>query len=173
MMLHFEAIDSLIPDIVLNGLFVPSTSIDVPASGTTPATTRDVVKAPTLWSDEDKRKIGSDAKARTQIAISLPNSVYNSVCRLPNAQKMWDALNIAYEGKEEVKQNNIIALKRQYELFFCHKGESLVDIYIRFTSLLNDLAAMEIHIGVFEVTKKFVNSLPPSWESVVTSLKEL
>ena len=30
---------------------------------------------------------------------------------------------------------------------------------------------MEIHIGVFEVTNKFVDSLSPSWESVVTSLK--
>lgn len=134
MMLHFESIDTTVPSFAENWPFVPNSPLDVPASETIHVTTREVVKESSLWIEEDKRKVGLDVNARTHIAISLSNFIYNSVCRLLISKQICDTLDVASKWKDEVKENNIIFLKvnmnysfviRENLLWICRQGSLL------------------------------------------------
>lgn len=54
-------------DIVLNVPFIPKSPLTVPASRSTHATTREVAKAPSLWTDDEKSKVGLDVKAEHKL----------------------------------------------------------------------------------------------------------
>ncbi|KAJ9542212.1 hypothetical protein OSB04_028718 [Centaurea solstitialis] len=46
----------------------------------------------TDWNDEDRRLVNIDTKARSLIAMSLPDDVFHSVCHLRSAKEIWDTL---------------------------------------------------------------------------------
>nr|GEU48274.1 retrovirus-related Pol polyprotein from transposon TNT 1-94 [Tanacetum cinerariifolium] len=51
------------------------------------------------------------------------------------------------------------------------KGESLRDFYLRFSLLLNDMNIYNMKLEQFQVSTKFLNTLPPEWSKFVTDVK--
>ncbi|KAJ9544291.1 hypothetical protein OSB04_023998 [Centaurea solstitialis] len=83
-----------IPYFLENGPHVPTQTVHpIPAAGGQPAIPeRELVKPVTDWNDEDRRLVNIDTKARSLIAMSLPDDVFHSVCHLRSAKEIWDTL---------------------------------------------------------------------------------
>ena len=105
MVLFLEGVDPTMPYYMENGPYVPST-IDpaVPAAeGRAAIPERLIPKEIHMWTDEDKKKVAIDTKARSILSMALPDEVYHSVMNLRTSKAMWDTICVQYEGTTEVQ----------------------------------------------------------------------
>ncbi|KAI3729105.1 hypothetical protein L6452_17754 [Arctium lappa] len=173
MMLFLEGADPTIPEYIENGPYEPVRIIAaVPATATTEAVPeRYVVKEIRQWSDEDKKKVGIDARAKTIISMALPDEVFHSIMHLKTSKEMWETICVQYEGTTEIQETRKINLVRQYESFIAGKNESLSDVHQRFNCLIIDLRTVGRTYSNSEVLTKFLECLPESWDSYSMCLK--
>ncbi|KAJ9536639.1 hypothetical protein OSB04_un000188 [Centaurea solstitialis] len=124
----------------------------------------------TFWNDEDRRLVNIDTKARSLIAMSLPDDVFHSVCHLRSAKEIWDTLCVQYEGTAVLMESRKIFLVRQYESFIHQKDETLSQLHQRFNCLLIDLKTIGTTYSNSEVVTKFMEALPEHWEIYTSCL---
>ncbi|GJX77219.1 hypothetical protein Tco_0324030 [Tanacetum coccineum] len=92
----------------------------------------------------------------------------------------------AIQANCDVKATNIIlqglppevyALERECKLydefdkFAYKKGETLRDLYLRFSLLLNDMNIYNMKLEQYQVNTKFLNIIPPEWSKFGTDVK--
>src|SRR5581483_5493372 len=173
MELFLAGTDPQIPHFIENGPHVPTSIIpSVAATSTTPVVPeRSFVKLVANWSDEDRRLVNIDTKARSLIAMSLPDEVFHSICKLKTAKEIWDTCCLQYEGADALIESRKIHLKRQYEKFIAAKGESLSQTYQRFNCLLIDLKTYDVSYSNSQVITKFMEALPDHLENYTMCLK--
>nr|GFB36882.1 hypothetical protein [Tanacetum cinerariifolium] len=75
------------------------------------------------------------------------------------------------QGTSLTKQERECKLYDEFDKFAYKKGETLRDLYLRFSLLLNDMNIYNIKLEQFQVNTKFLNSLPPEWSKFVTDVK--
>ncbi|KAJ9556409.1 hypothetical protein OSB04_011023 [Centaurea solstitialis] len=173
MELFLSGSDPQIPYFLEHGPYVPTSLLPVvAAASTTPAAPeRTFVKQVSNWTDEDKRLVNVDTKARSLIAMSLPDEVFHSISKLKIAKEIWDTLCIQYEGADALIESRKIHLIRQYEKFIAAKGETLAQTHQRFKCLLIDLKTYGIVYSNSQVITKFMEALPEYWETYTMCLK--
>ncbi|KAJ9539324.1 hypothetical protein OSB04_032057 [Centaurea solstitialis] len=172
MELFLSGSDPQIPYFLENGPHVPTQTVHpIPAAGGQPAVPeRQLVKTVTDWNDEDRRLVNIDTKARSLIAMSLPDDVFHSVCHLRSAKEIWDTLCVQYEGTAVLMESRKIFLVRQYESFIHQKDETLSQLHQRFNCLLIDLKTIGTTYSNSEVVTKFMEALPEHWEIYTSCL---
>ncbi|KAJ9561348.1 hypothetical protein OSB04_006508 [Centaurea solstitialis] len=172
MELFLSGSDPQIPYFLENGPHVPTQTVHpIPATGGQPAVPeRELVKPVTDWNDEDRRLVNIDTKARSLIAMSLPDDVFHSVCHLRSAKEIWDTLCVQYEGTAVLMESRKIFLVRQYESFIHQKDETLSQLHQRFNCLLIDLKTIGTTYSNSEVVTKFMEALPEHWEIYTSCL---
>src|SRR5581483_6996051 len=161
MELFLAGTDPQIPHFIENGPHVPTSIIpSVAATATTPVLPeRSFVKLVANWSDEDRRLVNIDTKARSLIAMSLPDEVFHSISKLKTAKEIWDTLCIQYEGADALIESRKIHLIRQYEKFIAVKGETLSQTHQKFNCLLIDLKTYDVTYSNSHVITKFMEPL--------------
>ncbi|KAJ9544835.1 hypothetical protein OSB04_024542 [Centaurea solstitialis] len=164
--------DPQIPYFLENGPHVPTQPVHaVPPAGDQPGIpARELVKPVMDWNDEDRRLVNIDTKARSLIAMSLPDDVFHSVCHLRSAKEIWDTLCVQYEGTAVLMESRKIFLVRQYESFIHQKDETLSQLHQRFNCLLIDLMTIGTIYPNSEVVTKFMEALPERWEIYTSCL---
>ncbi|KAJ9546608.1 hypothetical protein OSB04_019151 [Centaurea solstitialis] len=172
MELFLSGSDPQIPYFLENGPHVPTQTVHpIPAAGGQPAIPeRELVKPVTDWNDEDRRLVNIDTKARSLIAMSLPDDVCHSVCHLRSAKEIWDTLCVQYEGTAVLMESRKIFLVREYESFIHQKDETLSQLHQRFNCLLIDLKTIGTTYPNSEVVTKFMEALPEHWEIYTSCL---
>ncbi|KAJ9536321.1 hypothetical protein OSB04_un000501 [Centaurea solstitialis] len=172
MELFLSGSDPQIPYFLENGPHVPTQTVHaIPAAGDQPPIpARELVKPVTDWNDEDRRLVNIDTKARSLIAMSLPDDVFHSVCHLRSAKEIWDSLCVQYEGTTVLMESRKIFLVRQYESFIHQKDETLSQLHQRFNCLLIDLKTIGTTYSNSEVVTKFMEALPEHWEVYTSCL---
>nr|GEW30887.1 hypothetical protein [Tanacetum cinerariifolium] len=75
------------------------------------------------------------------------------------------------QGTSLTKQERECKLYDEFDKFVYKKGESLLDYYLRFSLLLNDMNIYNMKLEQFQVNTKFLNTLPPEWSKFVTDVK--
>ena len=75
-----------------HGPYIPTTLVVVvPATATTAAIPeRTIVKNVTQWTEDDKRLVNIDTKARSLLSMSMSDDVFHSVCHLKTSKEIWD-----------------------------------------------------------------------------------
>ncbi|KAJ9552545.1 hypothetical protein OSB04_016590 [Centaurea solstitialis] len=172
MELFLSGSDPQISYFLENGPHVPTQTVHaIPAAGNQPALPeRELVKPVTDWNDEDRRLVNIDTKARSLIAMSLPDDVFHSVCHLRSAKEIWDTRCVQYEGTAVLMESRKIFLVRQYERFIHQKDETLSQLHQRFNCLLIDLKTIGTTYPNSEVVTKFMEALPEHWEIYTSCL---
>ncbi|MCH88300.1 phytoalexin-deficient 4-2 protein, partial [Trifolium medium] len=162
MSIHIQSLDMDVWDAVVNGRFQPQ----VVANGVA----REKLKAD--WSDDDKKKVQCDLKARNILISSLGVNEYHSVSHCKTAKAMWDALEILHKRTDDVKQSKINTLVQQYELFRMEDGESISSMQMRFTHIVNKLQNLGKDIPNQDCTNKILRCMTREWQPKVTTIKE-
>nr|GFB97624.1 hypothetical protein [Tanacetum cinerariifolium] len=83
-----------------------------------------------------KRK---EFKARSLLIQGLPNDIYSLIDSNETAKDLWDALARHMLGSEYGEQDRKAAVLYEYETFKLTEGELLLDTYIRYLQVINDL----------------------------------
>ncbi|XP_057999032.1 spindle assembly checkpoint component MAD1-like [Hevea brasiliensis] len=120
------------------------------------------------YNELDWKKVSSNAKALNILHCALDATEYNRISGCTSAKEVSDKLEVTYEGTNQVKESKANRLVREYELFEMKPGETISEMSIRFTDLVNVLKALEKEFTEEELVKKVLRSLPKSWETKVT-----
>lgn len=118
-------------DAVENGPFVPKHEVNCAS----------VDKPKTFWTDEEKKKVQYNLKARNIITSALSYEFYR-VSNCKTAKDMWDTLQLTHEGTTKVKRARMNTLTHEYKLFRMKQGESIQDMRKSFNHIINHLRAL-------------------------------
>ncbi|MQL73049.1 hypothetical protein Taro_005400 [Colocasia esculenta] len=84
-----------------------------------------------------------------------------SACK--SSMEMWEKLRITYEGTDMVKETKIDILVTQYERFQMQSGETITQMYSRFTDIINGLAGLEKIYEMGDMTSKTTKTKEEQW----------
>ena len=93
MSVRIQSVDMHVWEAVVNGRFQPQIATDDDNG-----VVLDKPKAD--WSDDDKKKVQNNLKARNILISSLRVNEYHSVSHCKTSKDMWDALETLHEGIE-------------------------------------------------------------------------
>jgi len=116
--------------------------------------------------------IEKNAKAKKLLYFGLGSDEYTRISECESARDIWDALQVAHEGTNQVKQSRIELLMRKYELFEMGDRETIMDMYTRFTHITNKLKSLGKTLTTEESVRRILRFLPRSWEAKVTTIQE-
>ena len=73
---------------------------------------------------------------------ALERNEFNRVSNCKTAHEIWHILEVTHEGTNSVKESKISVLVHKFELFTMNEGESMKDMYTRFTDITNSLIGL-------------------------------
>ncbi|XP_019263333.1 PREDICTED: uncharacterized protein LOC109241077 [Nicotiana attenuata] len=91
------------------------------------------------YTDEQAVVISVNTKAKNMLYNAISGEEYEKISSCETAKEMWDKLKVTYEGTHKVKETRINLLVREYELFQMKDGESVEEMFSRFSKILRDL----------------------------------
>jgi hypothetical protein len=130
MCIHMTSRDKELWNVIVTGPFIPTRT---DANGIV------TLKPKNKWTTDEERKWSYDLKARNILISSLGIDEYFRISNCRSAKNMWDTLEIAHEGNNDVKQSKINSLTQEFELFRMKVGETISDMQKRFTYFTNRL----------------------------------
>nr|GEW08219.1 hypothetical protein [Tanacetum cinerariifolium] len=112
----------------------------------------------------------------TQVSISGTSSTEQppmkdkSTCN-KTTKYVWDALGRHMLGSEYGEQDRKAAVLYEYKTFKATEGELLLDTYIRYLQVIDDLKKCGYSKDNCELNFKFLNNLQPEWKQYATMMR--
>ncbi|GJY18909.1 copia protein [Tanacetum coccineum] len=94
---------------------------------------------PLLVTGEEKKTRKIDRLARSLLIQRLLNDIYSLIDSNDTAKDLWDALERQIRGSEYDEQDRKAVILYGYETFKTTEGEQLLDTYLRYLQVINDL----------------------------------
>ncbi|XP_070049193.1 uncharacterized protein [Nicotiana tomentosiformis] len=161
---HIIGEDYELCDIITDG---PLATMKINAEG------EEVPKTRADYTADDLRKWEKNAKANKWLVCVLGPDEYNRIQSCTTAKEIWDTLQVAHEGTAQVKRSRDTLLYSQYENFSMKEGETIQEMYTRFTTLTNELKSLRrTLLEEDKVEKILTRVLPVSWERKITAIQE-
>ncbi|XP_075076675.1 uncharacterized protein LOC142163301 [Nicotiana tabacum] len=114
------------------------------------------------YTDAYRKVVEKNFRAKKILVCGIGHDEYNKISACEIAKEIWKALQIAHEGTTQVKQSNIDMLTTEYELFRMKDDESIQDMHIRLTSIINELHSLGEIIPSNKLVRKILSILPSS-----------
>ncbi|GAV60838.1 UBN2 domain-containing protein, partial [Cephalotus follicularis] len=130
------------------------------------------LKLRSSYTDDDRKKVQLNAKAKHVIICALNSNEFNRVSSCATAKEMRDRLEVTYEGTNQVKDAKINMLVREYEMFSMKENENISGMFVRFTNIINSLQSLNKCYTNSEMVRKILRCLPKSWMPKVTAIEE-
>nr|GEV89489.1 hypothetical protein [Tanacetum cinerariifolium] len=125
-----------------------------------------------FWTAEEKKTRKIDRLARSFLIQRLLNDIYSFIDRNETAKDLWDALERQMHGSEYAEQDRKAAILYEYETFKATEGEQLLDTYLRYLQVINDLKKCGYKKDNCELNYKFLNNLQPKWKQYDTLMRQ-
>nr|GEZ81075.1 ribonuclease H-like domain-containing protein [Tanacetum cinerariifolium] len=117
-----------------------------------------------MWSDQEKKIQKIDRLARSLLIQGLSNDIYSLINSNKTAKDLWDALARQMIGSEYGEQDRKATVLYKYETFKATEVELLLDTYILYLHVINDLKKCGYSKDNYELNFKFLNNLQPEWK---------
>ncbi|GJS78700.1 retrovirus-related pol polyprotein from transposon TNT 1-94 [Tanacetum coccineum] len=130
------------------------------------------LKDPQFWTAEEKKNQKIDRLARSLLIQGLPNDIYSLIDSNDTAKDLWDALERQMRGSEYGEQDRKAVILYEYETFKATEGEQLLDTYLRYLQVINDLKKCGYKKDNCELNYKFLNNLQPEWKQYGTLMRQ-
>ncbi|GJZ41956.1 hypothetical protein Tco_0588842, partial [Tanacetum coccineum] len=104
---------------------------------------------------------------------ALPRKEYERIFMCNTAKAIWKTLLITHQGNNQVKDNKIDLLIKQYEQFVISEDESIDNAFARFNTIITSLKALDEGYSSKNYVRKFLRDLHPKWRAKVTAIEEL
>ncbi|XP_071739730.1 uncharacterized protein [Rutidosis leptorrhynchoides] len=124
----------------------------------------------TQWTDQDAILYRLDRQIRSIIGNAISVPILRKLGHAKTGKAMWYILLNDLEGVIVVKTQKKKNFVRLYENFTAEPKESLFDLHLRFQVLINDLEGAGVIKTQAEFCQKFVDALPETFESIITSM---
>nr|GEZ28371.1 hypothetical protein [Tanacetum cinerariifolium] len=130
------------------------------------------LKDKSMWSDQEKRVQKINHQARSLLIQGLLNDIYSLIDSNKTAKDLWDGLTRHMLGSEYGEQDRKATVLYEYEKFKATEGELLLDTYIRYLQVINDLKKYGYSKDNCELNFKFLNNLQPEWKQYAKMMRQ-
>jgi len=96
---------------------------------------------PSTYTEDDRKQLARDAKTLGALELALVPELRRSFKQYKNGKELWDAIQERFEGNHELKNNKLTMLKKQYERFQWQRDETVKQLMMRFSTLVNQIGA--------------------------------
>nr|GEV66631.1 hypothetical protein [Tanacetum cinerariifolium] len=117
---------------------------------------------------EEKKTQKIDRLARSLLIQGLPNDIYSLFNSNETAKDLWDALERQMRGSEYGDQDRKAAILYKYETFKATEGEQLLDTYLHYLQVINDVKKCGYKKDNCELNYKFLNE----WKQYGTPMRQ-
>ncbi|GKE08562.1 hypothetical protein Tco_1412113, partial [Tanacetum coccineum] len=125
-----------------------------------PKTAQGDAKPENQWTKEERRVVNQDQRLKNIIISCLPDEIIESAISCGTDKDTWTDLVHSFEGPFDTKENRIMDLKLEYQMFRAKPYETLSQTYTHYKTLLNELANDGVNLSKHKIDVGFVNSLP-------------
>ena len=101
-----------------------------------------------------------NAKAKKLLYFGLSPDEYTRISECESTEDIWEALQVAHESTNQVKQSRIELFIWKYELFEIGDHETVMDMYTHFTHITNELKSLGKTFTIEELVRKILRFLP-------------
>ena len=98
---------------------------------------------------------------------------YNRISQCKTVKEVWRILQITHEGTNQVKDSKVRILENDYEMFKMKPNESIVEMFTRFTGIINGLEGLGKRVSEQDKVSKILKCLPLKWNSKMEVIKEV
>nr|GEV26455.1 hypothetical protein [Tanacetum cinerariifolium] len=130
------------------------------------------LKNKSIWTDQEKKIQKIDHLARSLLIQGLSNDIYSLIDSNKTAKDLWNALARHMLGSEYGEQDRKAAVLYEYETFKATKRDLLLDTYIRYLQVINDLKKCGYSKDNCELNFKFLNNLQLEWKQFATMMRQ-
>nr|GEW60998.1 hypothetical protein [Tanacetum cinerariifolium] len=109
---------------------------------------------------------------------AMINSIQNGdqplpvIAQVETAKDLWDALERQMRGSKFGEQYRKAAILYEYETFKAIEGEQLLDTYLRYLQVINDLKKCGYKKDNCELNYMFLNNLQQEWKQYATLMRQ-
>ncbi|XP_009799772.1 uncharacterized protein [Nicotiana sylvestris] len=121
--------------------------------------------------NEQMAVVQINAKVRNLLYNAINGDKYEKISSCDTTKEMWDKLEVTYEGTSKVKETHINMLVHDYELFQMKEGESIEEMFARFSKIISDVKAFGKPYSSGIKVRKILRSLPTTWQTKVVALE--
>ncbi|GJV45536.1 hypothetical protein Tco_1430072 [Tanacetum coccineum] len=123
-------------------------------------------------SDDLKKKLGKNNEAKMVIYNALPKKEYERIFMCNTAKEILKTLLITHQGNNQVKDNKIDLLVKQYEQVVISEDETIDSAFARFNTIITSLKALDEGSSSKNFVRKFLRALHPKWRAKVMAIEE-
>ncbi|XP_070023335.1 uncharacterized protein LOC142175673 [Nicotiana tabacum] len=120
-----------------------------------------------LYTKEQMKVVQVNNKAINLLYNAISNEEYEKIYSCETTKEMWDKLEVTFEGTNKVKETHINMLVHDYKLFSMKEGESIEEMFPRFSKIISDLKAFGKPYTSGDQVRKILRSLPTTWQTKV------
>ena len=102
----------------------------------------------------------------------MDSSKYNRICQCKTAKDVWRILEITHEGTNQIKDSKVKIIVNDYEMFKMKPNESIVDMFTRFTNVVNELEGLGNRVSEEDKVSKILRCLPLKRTSKTEAIEE-
>lgn len=122
-------------------------------------------------SEAEKKRYDAHIRASNIVIQGLPKDVYKLINFNTDAKAVWDNVKMLLSGSELTKEYRESQLYDEFEHFKMNPGENIIDYYVIFHKLVNDMRMIRMTMPNIQLNSKFVNNMSPEWDRFVTAVK--
>ena len=124
------------------------------------------------YNEEESIKFQLNSRAIYILVCAMDRNEYNRTSQCKTAKEIWRILEITHEGTTQVKDSKVRILENDYEMFKMKPNESIVEMFTRFTDVVNGLEGLGKRVSEQDKVSKILRYLPPKWNSKTEAIEE-
>ena len=124
------------------------------------------------YNEEESRKFQLNSRAIYILVCAMDRNEYNRISQCKTAKEIRRILEITHEGTTQVKDSKVRILENDYEMLKMKPNESIVEMFIRFTYVVNGLEGLGKRVSEQDKVSKILRCLPPKWNSKTEAIEE-
>nr|GEW71417.1 retrovirus-related Pol polyprotein from transposon TNT 1-94 [Tanacetum cinerariifolium] len=125
-----------------------------------------------FWTTKEKKTRKIDRLARSLFIQGLPNDIYSLIDSNKTAKDLWDALERQMRGSEYGEQDRKATILYEYETFKAIEGDQLLDTYLSYLQVINDLKKCGYKKDNCKLNYKLLNNLQQEWKQYATLMRQ-
>ena len=108
----------------------------------------------------------------SQIHQAIDASIFEKIANAKTAKQAWDNLAKTYKGVDRVQKNNLLMLKRKFELITMKNLETIESYFFILIDIKNEMEHNAYDLSNEVLAEKALNTLPMKFDHVVAGIQE-
>lgn len=118
------------------------------------------------------KRCSLNVKAINCLYCALSKDEFNRISMCSSTQEIWILLKLLMKEQIRLKSPKLACLIHNYELFKMDVNESIIDMFTRFTNIINALKGLGKVYTTSKNVRKYLRSLPKTWEVKMMAIQK-